>query len=126
MNNNILKVVTDVLATVALVALGAGPVSAARSSYGAHVYKDSGSVYEYNMVTTPNSKLVVQHNEHSGYGKDSFWKIASHGHELMDDEGTKETHGKYSYSDSSGSKSEYSFHASKGKTQERSRSKGGH
>lgn len=126
MNNNILKAVTAALAASALVAMGAGPASAARSSYGAQVYKDSGSVYEYNMVQTSRSKLIVQYNEHSGSGKDSSWKSSSHGHELMDDEGTKETHFKYSYSDSSGSKSDYSFHASKGKTQERSRSRGGY
>jgi hypothetical protein len=126
MNNNILKTVTAVLAAGALLAIGAGPASAARSSYGAHVYKESGSVYEYNMVQTPKSKLVIQYNEHSGSGSESSWKSSSHGHELMDDEGTKETHSKYSYSDSSGSKSDYSFHASKGTTQERSRSKSGH
>lgn len=126
MYNKILKSVTAVLAAGALLALGTGPATAARSSYGAHVYKDSGSVYEYNMVQTPSSKLIVQYNEHSGYGKASSWKGSSHGHELMDDEGTKETHGKYSYSDSSGSKSDYSFHASKGKVQERSRSSGGY
>jgi hypothetical protein len=126
MCNSILKAVTTVLAVAALVTFGTGPASAARSSYGAEVYKDSGSVYEYNMVQTPRSKLIVQYNEHSGHGKDPSWKSSSHGHELMDDEGTKETHFKYSSSDSSGSKSEYSFHASKGKTQERSRSRGGY
>jgi hypothetical protein len=126
MYKNMLKTVTAALAAGALVALGAGPATAARSSYGAHVYKDSGSVYEYNMVQTPKSKLVVQYNEHSGYTKNTSSKSSSHGHELMTNEGTKETHFKYSYSDGSGSESDYSFHASKGKTQERSRSKGGY
>ncbi|NKX55715.1 hypothetical protein [Arthrobacter mobilis] len=116
MAKNTWKTIVVALAAGAALVLGAGP-AAARSSEGAWVDKSYGH-YESNFVQTPSGNLMVQYNDHSGSGggSDDSWSSSSHGQETMDEDGTKQSHFRFSYS-GSGSRTDYSSHYAKDKVQ---------